>query len=661
MFVQIVMRENLAIGGDMNRIVLILSLCALVLTPALLIGQSEDQDVKSLLSKGKYIPDIATFLNIGGNLPAGYSWDGKDVFFTSSMSGANQVYRITEDGWPYQLTTFEDGIDFFVLSYGGDLAIVGASVGGSEQSQLYLMDAHTGRVLQLTRFEDVQMGSVSWARDDRSIFYRSNEENKRDFFIYRMDITTGEASKIYGEEGSGYNYIADLSQDGTKLIVANYTSNTNNELFLLDLTTGEYQQINNDDHDVMYDSPTLMPDNQTIWLTCNDNKDGIQRLATMAVGDPKVNFVDDGWIDPKWEIDGMFFSRDYKYQIATVNEEGYMRLKMREFAGRQPVPSPPLDGILGGGMFDKNGVCLVSFTGPTRAPDVWRWNPQTKELKQLTFSIYAGIDRNLFREPQLIKYKSFDGLEIPAFLYLPPDYVKGKPIPFIVHAHGGPESQFQPYFLRNFQYLMLNGYGILAPNPRGSSGYGRDFMNLDNYKNRKNSLKDYKAGVDWLIANGYTKKGMIGIRGGSYGGYVVAGMITEYPDLFSAAVDVVGIVNFQTFLENTAPYRRHLREAEYGPLSDPEFLAEISPIHKAELIKTPLLVVHGENDPRVPVGEARQILEAVAANGGVVDSLIFVDEGHGSGKRVNTIAEYRKQVEFFDRHLKLLDVGKETN
>ena len=175
---------------------------------------------------------------------------------------------------------------------------------------------------------------------------------------------------------------------------------------------------------------------------------------------------------------------------------------------------------------------------------------------------------------------------------------------------------------------------------------------FDDYKNRKNSLKDYKASVDWLVGKGYTRKGMIGIRGGSYGGYVVLGMITEYPDLFAAAVDIVGIANFQTFLENTKPYRRKNREAEYGPLTDPEFLREISPIHKAHLIKTPLLVIHGENDSRVPIGEARQVIKAVLDNGGVVDSLIFADEGHGVHKMSNVIALYRKQVEFLDAHLK---------
>ena len=627
-------------------------LCFLVLTG---IPRSEQaNEVSSLLNKGKYIPDIGTFLQIGANSPDGYSWDGKDVYFRSSMSGAPQVYRITDEGWPYQLTTFEDGIDFFTLSHSGAMAIVGASVGGSEQSQLYLTDTRTGRVLPLTDANDVQFGSVSFSADDHHIFFRSNEENGQDFFIYKLDVASGKYSKIFGDSSTvaGYNSIADVSANGKYMIIYNFTSNVNNDLYLLDLSTLDYTKLTEDEGDVSYLSPTLMPDDKTIWLTCNDNEDGITRLAKMTVGSPKVDFANDGWIDPKWEIDGLSFSRDYKYMAALVNEDGYVRLKLREVKSGKELPSPPLDGMIDGGYFDMNGNVLISYADPTYAPDVWRWNPKSGEIKQLTFAIYAGIDRTIFNPPKLIKYKSFDGLEIPAFLYLPSDYVEGTKIPFLVSAHGGPESQFQPAFIRNFQYMMLHGYGILAPNPRGSSGYGREYLNMDNYKNRKKSLADYKAGVEWLIANNYAEPDKLAIRGGSYGGYVVLGMITEYPDLFSAAIDEVGIANFKTFLENTKAYRRALRESEYGPLSDPEFLESVSPLYKAHLIKTPLMVIHGENDPRVPVSEARQILDAVISNGGAADSLIFPDEGHGASKRVNVIASYRKQVEFLDKHLK---------
>lgn len=636
-----------------RTLILTLITMTLALATAAFSADEPNPILQSMLYKDKYIPDIATFLQIGGATPAGVNWDDGTLYFRSSASGASQIYRLTDEGWPYQLTVFEDGIDYFILSHNGTMAIVGASVGGSEQSQLYLMDTRTGRVMQLTDFEDVQFGSVVWARDDLSIYYRSNEENGRDFFLYEMELATGDSRKIFGsaETVGGYNFILDLSQDGNKMIIGNFTSNVNNDLYLLDLTDGEHSKITDDDGDVYYGSPTLMPDNKTIWLTCNNNEDGIQRMARMQVGSPDLEWIDDGWIDPRWEIEGLGFSRDYKHMVASYNEHGYIRVKLREVETLKELPAPPLDGIITVGGSDKDGNLYFSFNGPTRAPDVWKWDPDTQELTQLTYSIYAGIDRDLFTEPRLIQYESFDGLEIPAFLYLPPDYVEGTPIPFIVDAHGGPEGQFQPYFQRNIQYLLLNGYGLMAPNPRGSSGYGREYLNLDNYKKRKNSLKDYKAGVDWLIENNYTRKGMIGIRGGSYGGYVVLGMITEYPDLFSAAVDDVGIANFVTFLKNTADYRRHLRESEYGPLSDSAFLHSISPIHKADEIETPLLVVHGENDPRVPVSEARQIIAAIEKKGGAVDSLIFPDEGHGASKRENIIAEYRKQVEFFGKHL----------
>ncbi|MBK6909367.1 MAG: S9 family peptidase [bacterium] len=605
----------------------------------------------TLLSEGQYIPDIATFLQISNWSPAGNSWDGKDVYVMSSASGESQVYRITENGWPYQLTTFEDGIEGFDLARNGHVAIISASVGGDENSQLYLMDVKTGQILKLTNQPKVQFGSVVWQRDDSKIFYTSNEENGTDFFVYEMNITTGATKKIF-DGVKGTNYIAELSDDGKQMIIGTYTSNVNNDLHHLDLTTGKWTTFTKDKSDVIYGSITLLPDNKNIWLVCNDNPEGMSRLAKMTLGSPKVTFVSDGWLDPKWECEGVGFSRDYKYMAGSTNEDGWGRMKVREVATGKEVKLPKLDGFLNVAGFVETGELILSFSSPTKAPDVYRWNPQTEQLTQLTQSMYAGIDPKLFRDPVLVRMPSFDGLEISGFLYLPASYEEGKPVPFIVEAHGGPESQFRPGFIRNFQYMMLNGYGILALNPRGSSGYGREFLAMDNYKKRKDSLKDYKAATDWLIARGYTQQGMIAIRGGSYGGYVAMGMITEYPDLYNAAVNNVGIVNFQTFLENTAPYRRALREAEYGPLTDPEFLHEISPIHKADLIKTPLLIVHGANDPRVPVGEARQIAAKLAELGTPCDTLIFANEGHGSANRENVIAEYRKQVEFFDQHLK---------
>ena len=598
--------------------------------------------------------DVATFVQIGAASPIAYHFSGNGLYFVSSASGAPQIYRLTSTGWPYQLTTFDDGVSFMALSYQGNQAIVGAAIGGSEQAQLFLMDTETGGLRQLTNTPTIQFGTVKWARDDRSIYYRANAENRRDFFIYRMDIASGASEKLFGDTLTlrGYSSIEDLSQDGGKLVISRLRTNVYNDLYLLDLTTNKYQKLTSDSITAGYNKATLMPDNRTLWLTCNSNADGISRLAKMKIGNTTVEYPSDNWIDPKWDIEGISISQDYRWIAVTFNENGYYRLKLREAETALELPSPPLDGSISSVMFDQSGSIVFKFDGPTNTGDVWRWSPATKQLTQLTFSSYAGIDKKLFVAPEPITYRSFDSLEIPAFQYLPRDYIKGTPIPFVILAHGGPESQSRPTFSRYVQCLLHNGYGVLAPNIRGSMGYGRAFQEMDNYKNRKKSLMDYKAAIEYLIAKGLTKPGMIGIDGGSYGGYVVYGMITEYPDLLSAAIASVGIANFQTFLENTAAYRRAIRESEYGPLSDPEFLKEISPIWKADKIKTPLLVIHGANDPRVPIGEARQMIAAVQKNGGIVDSLIFADEGHGAAKRSNQIPDYRKSLEFFNKYLR---------
>ena len=597
--------------------------------------------------------DAATFVQIGSASPIAYHWSGNGFYFVSSASGASQIYRLTAQGWPYQLTAFDDGVAFMSLSYGGDKAIVGTAIGGSEQAQLFLMDTETGGLQQLTNTPAIQFGSVRWGRDDRSIFYRANADNRRDFFIYRMDLASGASERVFGDTLAlrGSNDIEDLSQDGGKLVITHYRTNVYNDLYLLDLTTGKYQKLTADSVSAAYHGVTLMPDNRSLWLVCNGNTDGIARLAKMKVGSTAVEYPPDGWIDPRWEIEGIWVSQDYRWMAVMGNENGYYRLKLREIETAEELPSPPLNGSISSVMFDKSGSIVFRFDGPTRTGDVWRWNPVSRQLTQLTFSSYAGIDQTLFVEPELITYRSFDSLEIPAFQYVPRGYVKGTPIPFVIIAHGGPEGQSRPTFSRWTQMLLYNGYGVLAPNVRGSTGYGRQFEEMDNYKNRKKSLMDYKAAAEYLVANGLTKSGMMAIDGGSYGGYVVYGMITEYPDLLSAAMASVGIANFQTFLENTAPYRRALRESEYGPLSDPEFLKEISPIWKADRIKTPLLVIHGANDPRVPIGEARQMIAAIQKNGGVVDSLIFADEGHGASKRSNQIPEFRKSLEFLNKYL----------
>ncbi|MCK5126769.1 MAG: S9 family peptidase [candidate division Zixibacteria bacterium] len=609
-------------------------------------GQAIQPDLTEYFGKSAYMPDIETFMQIGYGASPSISPNGNRMFFESHMTGVTQLFRI-DNGWPYQLTMFQEGIDWHSLSNSGDLAIIGSDAGGSENAQMLLLDTHTGRIRQLTDQSSARFGGVIWSNDDKSIFFYSNKDSNRDFKLYKMTLADGNMEMIV--DVPGYNGWAAKSLDEKKMIYYTFTSNVNADLYLLDIATGDVEHLTEHEGEILYDNVYFSANGKYLYLTCNDNPKGMNWLAKLDLATKEITYLDE---NAQWDVEGVNMADDRKVMGWTINENGYARLKLRDMESGRDLPVPGMNGMESSPSFSNSSKLLFTFNSPTKTTDVWSWDWNTQKLKQVTFSTYAGIDRTHFLEPELIKYKSFDGLEIPAFIYLPPNYKEGEPVPFILHIHGGPEGQFRPSFARHFQYLMLHGFGILAPNVRGSDGYGTEYLSLDNYKNRLKSVKDMKAGADWLIEQGYSVQGRIGVKGGSYGGYMAMAAITEYPGFFAASMNSVGIVNFVSFLENTADYRRALRESEYGPLSDPEFLKSISPIHKANLITTPLLIVHGENDPRVPVGEARQIIKALKKRNIAVEALIFPDEGHGVSQRKNSLQVYRKMADFFEKHLK---------
>ncbi len=635
-----------------------LSILAITVTLLLAIGCGVQQeidyatgnvmkpDLSEYFGTEAYLPDIETFMQIGYGASPAISPDGKRVFFESHMTGVTQLFRI-DNGWPYQLTMFKQGIDWAAFSNSHDLAIIGADDGGSENAQMFLLDTHTGQVKQLTSQSNARFGGVFWAKDDKTIFFYSNLENLKDFKLYKMDIATATLEKVLDVEG--YCGWAAMSLDEKQMVYYKFTSNVNGDLYLYDVASKDVTHLTEHEGEVLYDNTFFSADGKKLYMTCNDNEKGMNWLATLDLATKEIAYIDE---NAKWDVEGVNMTDDRSVMGWTENEDGYSRLRLKDMNTGQDLPVPDLNGMASSPVFSNTSRMVMSFNDPTRTSDVWSWDWQSNKVDQLTFSTYAGIDQTLFTQPTLVKYPSFDGMEIPAFMYLPPNYKEGDKVPFILHIHGGPEGQFRPSFARHFQYLMLKGFGILAPNVRGSDGYGKEYLSLDNYTNRLKSVKDMKAGADWLIDQGYSEQGLIGVKGGSYGGYMAMAAITEYPGFFAASMNSVGIVNFVTFLQNTADYRRALRESEYGPLSDPEFLKSISPIHKAHLITTPLLIVHGENDPRVPVGEARQVIKALKDRGIAVESLIFPDEGHGVSQRKNSLQVYRSMADFFEKHLK---------
>jgi dipeptidyl aminopeptidase/acylaminoacyl peptidase len=592
------------------------------------------------------IPPIETFIQIGSAGSPQISADGTAVMFVSAMSGVDQVYQLLRSGWPYQLTAFVDGIDFYATSYTGRLIVVGASEGGSEQSNLYLVDTDTYLVKPLKHAAGVQHGSPVWSQDERYVYFRSNEEIAKDFYIYRIDVTSGAVDTVW--EHSGWNEPVAMSADGTWLLVSHAESGMNNDLYLVDVVVGGDVLLTTHTGDCTFEGGRLAPDLKYVYFVTNMNDDGIGRVAREAIPGGPIEFINP---DSPWETEEMDLSDDGETLAWIENVEGYSAIRILDVASGNITDISDMKGVASGLSVSNAERMVFSFQSASAPADVWDYDLDERDLDRLTRSSLAGVDASLFVEPELVHYKSFDGLGIPAFLYLPKAW-DGRQIPFIIDIHGGPESQFRPTFNRHFQYLVASGYGVFAPNIRGSSGYGRDYVKLDDYKNRENAIRDIYEGAKWLVDRGYAGFGAIGIKGASYGGYATLAALAEYPEVFGAGLDDVGIANFVTFLANTAPYRRELREAEYGPLSDQIFLTEISPITRVDRIRAPLLIVHGANDPRVPVSEARQIAAAITARGGVVDTLIFADEGHGASKLANRLVYYRKMVDFFDKYLK---------
>jgi dipeptidyl aminopeptidase/acylaminoacyl peptidase len=592
------------------------------------------------------VPDIETFMQIGAASEPAISEDGSRIFFNTFMSGVDQVYEILPSGWPYQLTVFEDGIDFYKPSYSGNLMVVGASRGGSEQSDLYLLDTGSGSIVTLKAAEGVRHGEPVWSPDEKYVYFRSNQENGTDFFIYRISLDDKKVDKISSMRG--WNEPVDISPDGNRLLMTHFSSNVDTDLYLLDLPARAEQLLTRHSGDRVFVNGRFGPDLKYVYFLTNKNRDGMVRVARMRIGDDEIEFLNP---ESPWETEEMAMTRDGRFLAWVENVDGYGLLYIMNLRTGAKWSLEHMKGVAQNLYFSGDGKLVFAFASASRTFDVWEYNVLTGELVQLTHSSYAGTDRSMFVEPKLVRYRSFDDLEIPAFLYVPEDW-NGGPIPFIIHAHGGPEGQFRPTFQRHFQYLILHGYGILAPNIRGSSGYGIEYMQMDDYKKRKDSIRDIYEAARWLVDNGYAEYGKIAIKGGSYGGYVTLAALVDYPDIFGAGICSVGISNFVTFLQNTADYRRAIREAEYGPLSDEDFLTEISPLTHAEQIRAPLLLVHGENDPRVPVDEARQIARSIKARGGVVETLIFPDEGHGIAKLSNRLIFYRKMVEFLDEHIK---------
>lgn len=615
---------------------------------------------------GEQLFPIERYLNIRVASSPTLDARGERVAFLMNVTGTAQVWSIAATGgWPEQLTFYTDRVDFVRWSPDGTGLLFGKARGGDENAQLFWMSPDGAQVRQLTDAPRVRHNFGAWSADGRRISYASNKRNPNFFDIYTMEVASGEESLVYQQDGS--NAAVAWSPDGRFIVVsrASDTLSLDNDLYLVEVTTKRATHLTPHTGATQYGDVHFTRDGRALLLSANLEREWLS-LARMDLQTRKIEFVD----DTPWDIDATAISDDGQLLAYTINRDGFSELYVRRL-GASGVPAKadapialPGKGVVGGLEFSGDGRRLtLVFNGARYNADVWLYDLRTRQLQQVTRSSRAGIPQSSFIEPQLIRYKTFDGREIPAWYYRPlPSAGNARtnngnarlaPLPVIVSVHGGPEGQERPAFNPTYQYFLSRGYAVLAPNVRGSTGYGKTYTHLDDVKLREDSVKDLAAAVDWLKTEGGSDPRRIAVMGGSYGGYMTLAAITLYPDLWAAAIEMFGISNFETNLRNTSGYRRKQREREYGTLAnDLEFLRSVSPIYKVARIKTPLLVFQGKNDPRVPYTESEQIVKALRERNAPVEYTLFEDEGHGFVKLTNRLVVYPKIVDFLERHMK---------
>jgi dipeptidyl aminopeptidase/acylaminoacyl peptidase len=590
---------------------------------------------------------LTQFLNIQYARHADFRSDGYELAYVTNISGEPQVWRIlATGGYQTQVTFDTNGVDRAWWSpTDPNWVVVSAAAVGNERSQLYLLSPWGSKWYRVTPDDKAIYAFGSWAQDGSRFSYSTNSRNQKDFDVYEYHAEAKETFLLY--QGEGSNTPAEFSPDNRYLLIVREASSFNTDLLLYDRQTGSTRVLTPHEGNVQYRSPIWTPDGKGFYLLTDLGREFLG-LAYWPLDSTTFNWIE----TPDWDIEEFDLSHDGKMLAWTVNEQGYSRFNFRNLERKTTItPARVPAGVIEGLTFSRDGGRLAfSLGGGDKPYDVWVYETVADRLHQITHSAIGGIPPTLLRAPELVEYETFDGRKIPVFWYTPSPS-KGK-LPVIVAIHGGPESQARPDISGLFQYFLSRGFAVLEPNIRGSSGYGKTYMAMDDVQKRADAVQDVEYAARWLKARSNVDSNKLVIYGGSYGGFMVLASLTTYPDTWAAGIDVVGIANFVSFLENTSPYRRALREAEYGSLAaDSAFLTQISPLTHVDKIKAPLFIIQGANDPRVPQTEADQIAAALRACNGIVEYMLFTDEGHGLRKTSNRIKGYSAAVNFLEKHV----------
>ena len=584
---------------------------------------------------------------------------GGRIAFLSDRSGMAQIWVTDpistgefdpDDGIGVaQLTAFSDRITALKATPSGTGIIFGMDAGGNEHQQVWYLSLPGGDPKQaaapvpLTDQPDVihNFGAVS-ADGDRFAL-SSNRRDQRFFDVHMLPLGDGGAEARTLVEADALLYPVAYSPDGSQLLIRRNNSNLDQDLLLLADVGNEPRPLTAHDGEATILDVAFAPDGQSLLVVTNRDRE-FSALIRLS--------LDGQWLDvlaePEWDVELVRASPASGWIAYSVNEDGISRLRLRDGSGIEQLIDDLPAGTIESAAWSPDGEWLaVTLTSPVATGAVWLVSADGTARPAVP-TVYGDLDPAALVYPEIIRYPSFDGRQIPAFWFVP----EGEgPFPVVVDVHGGPESQRRADWQYLPQFLVQQGFAVLAPNVRGSTGYGRTYCHLDDRDLRYDSVADLGAAHDWLRTREEVDPEFISIHGRSYGGFMVLAALTTQPERWTTGIDVVGIANFVSFFAKTGAWRRAVRAAEYGdPDTQADLLRELSPIHRVEAIRAPLFVMHGRNDPRVPLAETEQIVQAIQDRDGVVELIVFDDEGHGPVRRPNRLRGYGLVADFLDRY-----------
>lgn len=569
--------------------------------------------------------------------------DGSMLILTR-FGEAPQLHRVGRPGGARQQLTFVDEpISGVAVEPQTNRYVYGHDTGGDEYFQLY-RGGRGGPDLRITE-PGTRNESLVFSHDGKLLAWSRLSQGDPDWDIMLMDPSVASSRRVV-LEGRGSMSPLDISPDGRQILIERYISSIESERWLLDIATGRLRNLFPEGKQIACGGGEFTPDGIKVILTTNAGAD-VQRLVELDLRNGRMKPLTQPL---RWDVEAFDLTSDGKRLAYSINEDGYSGVVVRDLPSGKAMQPPQLPrGVLTGLKFSPNGTELaISLSLPASGGDAWSWNIENNALTRWTNSELGGLDPASMVEPSLVRVRSFDGLKIPVFVYRPRN-ARGK-VPVIVKIHGGPEGQARPAFNSTFQYWANElGAAVVFPNVRGSDGYGKTWLALDNAEKREDSVRDIGAVLDWIATQKDFDASRVVVHGASYGGYMVLSSLMHYADRLAGAVDIVGISNFVTFLTHTEGYRRDLRRAEYGDERDPrmrEVLERISPRNHTGRMTRPLLVFQGENDPRVRKSESDRIVSEVREHGVEVWYLVARDEGHGFRKKHNEDAQREVEALF---------------